>query len=252
MGMNSGFKKIFGTVLISGLIVYAGAVTCSKNVDISESVDISENVNNVAVLVVDMQDHYLADVAEEELAEEQPYQIKVLEYCNKNNIPVFILEYEGRGKTTEIIRDNISDSCLADSVTKSYSNGFYKTNLEEKLEKANIGTVLLMGVYGSRCVKGTALGALESNFNIMTSKQLIAEDASELGLFTDDEIIEWYERRGIYRDNYLDLLQIITDGTIEENLPGKTERVLSGKIRIPKQYEPIDKEVLERALRISS
>lgn len=161
--------------------------------------------DSLAVLVIDMQDFWLGDIDEKELETELPYQADVLEYCKNNSIPVFVIEYKNCGPTTEYLKKKVDELPKKDYVTKTGQSAFESTDLEEKIKTAGADTLILMGVYASACVKGTAKGALASGFQIATSKDLIADEKYQD--ISDD--IEWYKRKGIYEDSYKDLLSLI-------------------------------------------
>lgn len=177
--------------------------------------------NKVAVLLIDMQEIYLTNVSDEEKKREIPYQLEVLDYCKKNNLPVFVLEFAGFGDTIPILKDKIDSSDKKSYIIKTCRNGFHETSLDEQLKSENIKHLLLMGLYASACVRSTAENALDRGYNILTSKDLIADENSD-SYDPESTVLEsrwWYKEKGIYRESYKDLLKIISEGTIEENLP---------------------------------
>ena len=165
-----------------------------------------KRIGNLAVLVIDMQEWFLQSIEYEEQHKEIPYQLEVLEYCKNNDIPVFVLEYKDCGSTVKILKDKVDSLEKKTYVTKNYDDGFIKTDLAEQLRKNKIDTVLLMGINASACVLSTAAGAVMSGFNVMTSKDLISDPKS----YDRNESIRWYETTGIYRDDYKDLLDLIS------------------------------------------
>lgn len=161
--------------------------------------------DGLAVLVIDMQDFWLSDVDKKELETELPYQAEVLDYCKSNNIPVFVIEYRDCGPTTDYLKKKIDLLPKKDYVTKSSQSAFENTDLEKKLKTAGVDTLILMGVYSSNCVKGTAKSALKSGFIIATSKDLIADEKYH----HREEEVEWYKEKGVYKDSYKELLNMI-------------------------------------------
>ncbi|MDP2908028.1 MAG: isochorismatase family cysteine hydrolase [Nanoarchaeota archaeon] len=161
--------------------------------------------DKLAVLVIDMQDFWLSEIDEKELETELPYQTEVLNYCDKNNIPVFVIEYKNCGPTTAYLSNKLKDMPKKEYITKTNRSAFERTNLEEKLKASGVDTLILMGVYASHCVKGTAEGALDAGFYIITSKDLIADDKHN----NKKESIEWYKEKGVYKDSYKELLDMI-------------------------------------------
>lgn len=161
--------------------------------------------DRLAVLVIDMQDFWLSDIDKEELETELPYQAEVLDYCQSRNIPVFVIEYRDCGPTTDYLKKKVDQLPRKNYVIKSSQSAFENTDLEKRLKEAKIDTLILMGVYASACVKGTAKSALKSGFMIATSKDLIADEKYH----NREENVEWYKEKGVYRDSYKDLLSMI-------------------------------------------
>lgn len=173
------------------------------------------DIGNLAVLLIDMQEYFLEDICDEEKAREVPYQLEVLDYCKKENVPVLVLEYEGCGQTISILKEKVDSLEKKDYIKKKHDDGFIDTDLAEKLRKNDIEIVLLMGIYASACVLQTGQGAISEGFKIITSKDLIANpkpipryiyNPSELS----NESIDWYKANGTYVDNYKDLLDLIS------------------------------------------
>ncbi len=59
-------------------------------------------------------------------------------------------------------------------IQKKYYDAFAKTNLKSVLSDSNIENVVLIGIYGSRCVLGTAYGANGNDLNVIMLRDLIA------------------------------------------------------------------------------
>lgn len=161
--------------------------------------------DSLAVLVIDMQDFWLSDIDNKELKTELPYQAEILDYCKANNVPVFVIEYENCGPTTDYLKKKIDQIPRKDYVTKNRTNAFERTELGKKLKETKIETIILMGVYASACVKETAKGALEAGLKIATSKELIADEKYH----DKKENVEWYKEKGVYKDSYKELLSMI-------------------------------------------
>ena len=52
-------------------------------------------------------------------------------------------------------------------VIKSYSNAFWKTNLEELLKEKDVDFVICCGLAASQCVHSTYMGAIERDFKVV-------------------------------------------------------------------------------------
>lgn len=173
---------------------------------LEERVVKKEGIGNVAVLLIDMQEWFLQSIDYSEQRREIPYQLEVLEYCKNNSIPVFVLEYKDCGSTVKILKNKVDSLEKKVYITKNYDDGFVQTDLAKQLRRNNIDTVLLMGINASACVLSTASGAIMAGFKVMTSDDIIADPRS----YDLNESIEWYEQNVIYRDNYKDLLDLIS------------------------------------------
>ncbi|MBM3200209.1 cysteine hydrolase [Candidatus Woesearchaeota archaeon] len=162
--------------------------------------------DKLAVLVIDMQDYWLSEVDEKEIEKELPYHLEVLEYCAKNNITVFVIEYKTCGQTTPYLDNKLRDMHKKEYIKKSARSAFQNTGLEAKLKSQGIDTLVLMGVYASHCVKDTAESALDAGFDIATSKDLISDNRHDA---KRKENVEWYKEHGLYFDDYKKLLSSI-------------------------------------------
>lgn len=201
------FRKGLATIVLAGSLI-SPALAESKTIE-----------ENVAVVVVDMQSHFLEEVDKDEFKKELPYQLDVLEYAKDNNIPVFVLEFYNVYETIPEIKEKI-EGMDVQYFTKHNNDGFKGTNLDEKLEAAGIEHLVLMGVYASACVMETAKGALKHGYNILVSDDLIA-DPNGLVYPNFKEVEEnkpWYKEHAIFRNDYKDLLEIISDSSVDENL----------------------------------
>ena len=198
------------TLLTAGLCALLAGNVPSSNVSANQTeVVVSENQaqekNDLAVLLIDMQEPFLEMVNQTEFNEELAYQQAVLDYCKDNNVPVIVVNFRDQGPLIPELKYKVDQLKFKDEVIKPSVSGFHDTDLNIKLIGMGIKRVLLMGVYASACVRGTAEDAVERNYQIMASTQLMADHET----FGNNESIEWYKRHGIYADNYKDLLRLI-------------------------------------------
>lgn len=155
---------------------------------------------NNAILLIDMQGPFLENVGAEEKEEEIPYQIEVLNAAKRNNIPLFVIEYEGMGSTIDELMDVISTSDYT-FVTKPDNNGFRDTNLDDLLKEKGVHSLTLMGIFASACVRSTAKGALERGYDILTSTDVIADSDSHYS-WEENESADWYAENGTLFENH--------------------------------------------------
>lgn len=227
-------KKLKILALAMGLFVGSGCASMLQNypINLGQKINtckqekLEERIkkqikNSVAILLIDMQDYFLKGIDPAEKEKEIPYQIEVLDYCKKNEIPVFILEYKDYGSTTSILREKLNELTDKTYIIKLNENGFIDTDLADRLNQKGVKNLLLMGINASACVLNTAKGALESGYTIMVSKDLIADrpPSNQWQFYWDfNESIDWYKKNGIYQDNYKDLLKIISEETIKKEI----------------------------------
>jgi len=172
---------------------------------------------NTAVILIDMQDKLLENINREEVYTEIQNQIEVITYAQEHNIPIFLLEFEGLGKTNGKLKDALSKSPY-ETIVKLENNGFINTTLDIMLQQKAIKELILMGAYASACVLSTANGAIENGYKIATSKEVIL-DAEKLSEY--NESIGWYYSYG--------RLFLSTNGLIEymksgSSLPPKKKK----------------------------
>jgi nicotinamidase-related amidase len=158
--------------------------------------------DNPAVIVIDMQHHFLKAVPEKEkLITSQSH---ILYYCWENDIPVAAVEYVYHGKTEEYLRGIIEKVPRHSFVEKRQVNGFSNPRLDEILGSWKPDKLLLMGVNASFCVLDLAESALERGYGIMTAHQLIADEEY---FKKRKKSLGWYRKNALYFPNYRSLLK---------------------------------------------
>ncbi|MBS3169893.1 cysteine hydrolase [Candidatus Woesearchaeota archaeon] len=191
-------KSLASFALLSSLVLGQGCPYLYRQENaLTEQLTEQQQKNKTAVLLIDMQDYFLKDVAEAELEKEIPHQIAVLRYAQQHGLPIYVLELErpqndDRKETTQRLKMVLNDGHYR-TIIKREKNGFQKTNLESLLSRGGVEQLVLMGVYASFCVQSTARGAIERGYSIITSPELIADAAEAEGYY---ESIDWYERKG--------------------------------------------------------
>ena len=164
----------------------------------------------ICAVIIDMQPLYLYGIREKENDREIPYMLETLEFCYRNDIPIFTVETEGAGDTIKVLKEKL-DACGARNIQKQNESGFDGTELMAELNREGVKTILLMGINASVCVKKTAEQALDLGYEICTSKDLIAEPAQWRFGYKTYESRTWYEANGVYCDRYEDLLYILSN-----------------------------------------
>jgi nicotinamidase-related amidase len=154
-------------------------------------------------ILIDMQPYFLKKIKSLSTKRKLMFsQIDMINYFRANDIPLAILEYEDKEGTIKEgtirgLKDYI-DELPEDRrtyFTKSDDSGFSNENLGKQLREWKTEDVILMGVNAHACVKGTAIGALDSGFNIITANELIAD---QYGPSDENRQISWYRQKGEY------------------------------------------------------
>ncbi len=155
-----------------------------------------------AVLLIDMQDNFICDREERQAL--IPNQVRVIRFCEQNNIPVVIVEYSGFGQTAEELVTAVQNLPLNNIyyVIKPQLNAFAETNLADLLKARKIEYLLIMGVSTCACIYETAFCALQSDYKIITSRDLIEGYWEEYR-----QKILWRGEKGHCYEDYTDLLQ---------------------------------------------
>lgn len=166
----------------------------------------NENSLKMAALIIDMQLDFLDKVPRKRRDQIVENQIKIIKLCAQKDIPLFILEYQGHGKTISKLRREIKRVRIKKTIIKKNDDGFLKTNLALKLKRLGITQVLLMGINASACVQRTGGGAIKNGFNIITSKKLIADPWH----LTQDDM-SWFKKNGLYRKGVTFIVKMINN-----------------------------------------
>jgi nicotinamidase-related amidase len=130
-------------------------------------------LKNLAVLIIDMQEYFIDSNEKEELV---PNQIAVLQFCQKNHVPVAVIEYMHFGATIADLQSEL-EKISKEKVrffTKDQDDAFSSKKLHKWLKENNVDTLILMGVKACACVFATAEHAIKNGYHIATSDDIIA------------------------------------------------------------------------------
>jgi nicotinamidase-related amidase len=153
---------------------------------------LKNNKDSTAVVVVDMECDYVWSEEEEIYLDGAGYlvqnQIKILKLCKKEDIPVAVLN-DVKGKTIPEIAEVAFSAKRAISFSKLMADGFFRTGLDDQLKSWGAKAILLMGIWGDRCVMETAKVALEKNYKVVTSNSVIDDSTDHF---------PWYRANTIF------------------------------------------------------
>ena len=123
----------------------------------------------LALLIIDMQKGVLrTEESRETVRSAVEYINEVSGYFRQAQLPVIIIQDvevdEGPGsKGYELIEELVVDEKDL-RFTKKHSNGFYQTDLEDKLHELGIEYLIISGFAAEHCVLFTYNGAIERGF----------------------------------------------------------------------------------------
>lgn len=189
---------------LAGLLA-CGTLSCGYANIHPETASPEQPQSEYAVLLIDMQQDFLENIAQEEVDEEVPYQIEVIHAAQRNDIPVFVLEYRNHGQTIRTLMDAVAYSDYQ-VITKSDDNGFMHTNLDELLKERGVHNLILTGINASACVLRTGYGALENGYGIITSPDIIANVKWDWDF---EESESWYRFHGTWIEDHDDLVRMM-------------------------------------------
>lgn len=118
------------------------------------------------------------------------------------NQPVIFIQDEDAGDGPGSYGYQLAEGLKAEDtdfyVSKQYSNSFWQTNLEEKLNELNVGMVLICGFAAEYCVQATYQGALERGFEpaliqhgIASIEQKYVEFVQEIYRTTSIKVVQY-------------------------------------------------------------
>ncbi len=146
-----------------------------KNNSLSQNEIPLKNETGLAGLVIDMQPHFLNEIEENERKIMIQSQIELIHYLSVREAPIFVLEYEDKGRTIKKITREINFSKNEKPIIKTENSGFINTRLQRLLKKYSSKNLIFMGINASSCVAQTAEDAKVRGYKIFTARNLIAE-----------------------------------------------------------------------------
>lgn len=159
------------------------------------------SLKNTALVVVDMQSHFLKNFDVSSRNQLVQNQLKVIQKCIKHKVPIVVLEFKCRGcKKVETIDEIKKKTKGVVTIIKENNGGFTDTNLNQILKNLKCRNILLIGINANGCVQDTAIGALHRGYGVITSKGLIANSSQkDLGLSRNNE--KWYSKNTLFFEN---------------------------------------------------
>lgn len=160
--------------------------------------------SNVAVILIDMQDFFLQHFSEQIRKTLIDNQIRILDACVKQKIPLIVIECKAGGKFRGATTSRLNRKIAAIShelIVKESNSGFTNTDLDEILRALNVRKLFLMGINANACIQDTAISALHRGYKVVISKGLTAcasrSDMEQLSRRN----AEWYRANGKLLNN---------------------------------------------------
>ena len=154
--------------------------------------------NNVAMLIIDMQNGFLREIKDQaavgDCSEVINYVAKMVREANQP--VVFIKDVEEADQLDEHELDFISEIPREEQdivVEKTHSNGFWKTDLEAKLRELGVEFLILAGQAVEHCVLFTYNGARERGFRpVMLQGGVLSADPENVrNAIANRNFISW-------------------------------------------------------------
>lgn len=150
--------------------------------------------NKTAVILIDMQDFFLQhfkDSIKKTLIENQ---LRVLDKCAKQKIPLIVVEYKARGKfrgsTTGKLNQKLK-TISHELIIKESNSAFTNTDLDKILKGLHTKKLFIIGINANACIQDTAIGAIHRGYKVTVSKGLTA-CASRTDMELSKRNEEWY------------------------------------------------------------
>ncbi len=154
-----------------------------------------------ALLIIDWQKEYINSSSDyfvnSTLDNETEKLNSLVEKCRKENtLVIFVKHNETEGnnflhgsENSELIESvNVKDTDII--IDKYQISSFYKTNLEEVLEKNKVSDLYILGILTNLCVRGAISDAYDRGFNIKIIEDLCISLSQEIQIFTLKDIKE--------------------------------------------------------------
>ncbi|MGV8168494.1 MAG: isochorismatase family cysteine hydrolase [Candidatus Nanoarchaeia archaeon] len=197
-------------------IVYstAGLEQITQSQNNSEST--AKNRKKLALLIIDMQDHFFQYVDSAEMNREIPNYVALIKEAQKNKVPIFLVEFEGYGETNKSIKYALSLDKY-DTISKHDASSFIGTDLDEKLNGLGIEEVILAGLRADACVYATGRSAITRKYAVDISMDITAFCNLASGTYSNNVAMTWYEQNTKLFPSHKEIIQHIKVNADTEN-----------------------------------
>jgi nicotinamidase-related amidase len=145
------------------------------------------STDQAALVIIDMQPNFVTrggfdrDPENKKKVEQiLRAQITAIRTAEKAKLPIIVIEYEGEGKTSAVLQEEMKDYPNRVNFLKNTDGMFdahnkHLTEITEYLEKNGIHELIITGANGGACVKMSIQGALNKNYRVVAYTKGIAD-----------------------------------------------------------------------------
>lgn len=154
-----------------------------------------EKINNLAVVIIDMQEPFMAQVERSAIDTILSNQKTIISICKKRRIPIILVEYYGYEETCEEVKSQLK-GCIAKTFVKKQNSAFTSLSFISFLKNSGIENILISGLFGNACVFATSLDATSKGYKVITSDDLIVMNShvyQEQRASGFEAILCWYK-----------------------------------------------------------
>jgi|GEM_PF-1972426 len=164
------------------------------------------DLSDWALLIIDMQNDFLNSFPEEKRINLINSQLKVIEYCKNNDVPILEVVYIGHGHTAAEIQNSLRYHNKVHSIAKQENDAFSDFEFRDMLRKLKPKKLIIMGVNDYACVHDTAVSALACYYQVFTAGDLID---GERHAASSNVKKDFYAKHTAYSENHQSLLNMI-------------------------------------------
>lgn len=180
-------------------------------------------MKNLGIMLIDMQEGFIWSPMPREIVELVESQKKLFNFAYEKQIPIFVLEYIGSGKTIDELTTALSNNKTY-FLPKYKNDGFARSyhileeeelsneQLIEKLNEEKITDLIFTGVNKDACVLATVQNAKKRGYKIFTSEELMNRKK---------QCEYWYYHNSNHYETLTELLSEIskvkTEGLLNQN-----------------------------------
>ena len=161
--------------------------------------------DNVALLIVDMEDKWLKYLSGEDRAQLIENQIDILDnYCHPLDIPVIELVHGRGAKTTDKIQTLVENVPRHKHLERDTDNGFTNLELNRILQGWHIDIPIVSGINTPKCILALVEGGIDLGYRMATSAGLVSKSRR----LADKGSMDKLRKKCYFSESYLDLLPL--------------------------------------------